>query len=244
MLDSITVMPYKRLYRRYRARKELLISTGEGNVLLVGIALVLLYMAGITIGYMVSPGISNSLVIITVTNIIFGRAAGMALGYSMGFGHGLVVPLNMFIETVLVLIFYPVFVMVWRHLIVSRRLGLFMERVRLSAERHENVIRRYGLVGLGAFVWIPFSMTGPMVGCVIGYMMGLSTRLNLGIVITSTWLAILSWAILLKGLLELAGYGTYAPITIVTTIIAGGVIVHLSRRLRAQKKQNPRKPKV
>ena len=165
---------------------------------------------------------------ITVTNVIFGRAAGMSLGYSMGFGHGLVVPLNMFIETVLVLIFYPVFVMSWRHLVVSRRLGAFMRRVRRSAERHEYLIRRFGLAGLFAFVWLPFS------------------RLNLVIVITGTWLAILSWAMLLRGLLNnLAGYSAYAPITIVTTIIAVMVVVHLSRRLkRARKKQGPKRPKV
>jgi uncharacterized membrane protein len=182
---------------------------------------------------------------ITVTNLIFGRAAGMSLGYAVGFGHLLVVPLNMFIESVLVLIFYPLFVLSWRSIVVSRRLGGFMKRVRRTAEKHEAIITRFGIIGLFAFVWLPFSMTGPMVGCVIGYMMGLSIRVNLGIVITSTCLAIVGWAFFLREAMErLAGYSTYAPITIVTTIIAIMAILHIrkSRRERAQDRRR-KKPK-
>ena len=89
-------MPYPRLYKRYRSQKDLL-NTEEGNVLLVGIVLALLYLAVISVGYLISPKTSNSLIMITATNLIFGRAAGMSLGYAVGFGHMLVVPLNMFI---------------------------------------------------------------------------------------------------------------------------------------------------
>jgi len=237
-------MPYQRLYRRYGSRRELL-NTQEGNVLLVGIVLALLYLAVISVGYLISPRTSNSLIMITVTNLIFGRAAGMSLGYAVGFGHMLVVPLNMFIESVLVLIFYPLFVLSWRHLVLAKRLGSFMKRIKRSAERHEAIIQRFGILGLFAFVWLPFSMTGPMVGCVIGYMMGLGIRVNLGVVITSTCLAIVGWALFLREAMEkLAGYSTYAPITIVTTAIAITVIIHIRRTRKAQKLAHRRKPKA
>jgi len=233
-------MPYPRLYRRYTAQKGLL-STEEANVLLLGIALGLLFLAIISIGYLISPKTSRSLIMITVTNLIFGRAAGMSLGYAVGFGHLPVVPLNMFIESVLVFIFYPLFVLSWRSVVVSRRLGGFMKRVRRSAEKHEALIKRFGVIGLFVFVWLPFSMTGPMVGCAIGYMMGLSIKVNLGVVISSTYLAIIGWAFFLRGAMErLAGYSTYAPITIVTTIIAVIVILHI-RRSRRESAQAHRK---
>lgn len=226
-------MPYQRLYKRIQSRKKL-ISTEEGGILLMGIALFLLYLTFISIGYIISPRTSNSLVMITVTNVIFGRAAGMSLGYSMGFGHALVVPLNMFIESTLVLIFYPLFILSWRHMIISQRLGKYMKKIKRSAEKHEMLIRRFGIVGLFAFVWFPFSMTGPMVGCVLGYLMGLPTRLNLGIVIISTCLAIVSWALFLRGALEkIAGYSTYAPLTIVTTILAITIIIYVLRVYKA-----------
>jgi len=212
-------------------------------VLLVGIVLALLFLAVISVGYLISPKASNSLIMITVTNLIFGRAAGMSLGYAVGFGHMLVVPLNMFIESVLVLIFYPLFVLSWRHLVVARQLGNFMKRIKRSAERHEALIQRFGILGLFAFVWLPFSMTGPMVGCVIGYMMGLSTRVNLVVVLTSTYLAILGWALFLRDVMEkLAGYSTYAPITIVTTAIAIMVIIHIRRTRKAVRQATAKKP--
>lgn len=214
-------------------------------MLLVGIVLALLYLGVISAGYLVSPKTSNSLIMITATNLIFGRAAGMSLGYAVGFGHMLVVPLNMFIESVLVLIFYPLFVLSWRHLVVAKRLGGFMKRIRRSAERHEALIQRFGILGLFAFVWLPFSMTGPMVGCVIGYMMGLSTRVNLVVVLTSTYLAILGWALFLREAMEkLAGYSTYAPITIVTTIIAIMVIIHVLRARKARRLGHRKKPRA
>ena len=236
-------MPYQRLYKRYRSPGGLL-STEEGNILLAGGALALLYLAVISIGYLISPRTSNSLVMITVTNLIFGRAAGMSLGYAVGFDHLLVVPLNMFIESVLVLIFYPLFVLSWRSIIVSKQLGGVMKKVRRSAERHEALIRRFGIVGLFVFVWLPFSMTGPMVGCVIGYLMGLSTRANLTVVIAGTWLAIIGWAFFLHDAMErLAGYSTYAPITIVTTVIAIMAILHIRRTRLAQRLGHRKKPK-
>lgn len=231
-------MPYQRLYKRGQARKKL-INTEEGSILLMGISLFLLFLAFISIGYIISPRTSNSLVMITVTNIIFGRAAGMSLGYAMGFGHTLVVPLNMFIESTLVFIFYPLFVLSWRHMVISKRLGNYMKKIKRSAEKHELLIRRFGIVGLFAFVWFPFSMTGPMVGCVLGYIMGLPTRLNLGIVIISTCIAILSWALFLRGALDrLAGYSTYAPITIVTTALAITIIIYLRRAYKARQRRS------
>lgn len=53
----------------------------------------------------------------TATNIIFGRAAGISVGYTMGLDHIVVVTVNMLIETILVLLFYPLFVLSWRRLL-------------------------------------------------------------------------------------------------------------------------------
>ena len=225
--------------RKRRKDHPQITGTTEWHVLLISLALILLYMAVLTIGFIISPPTANRLVAITVTNVLFGRAAGMSLGYAAGFGHDLVIPLNIFIESVMVLIFYPIFIFSCRHLIPFRRLNDFIARTRAVAEKNRDLIKRYGLLGLFAFVWFPFSMTGPMVGCVIGYLMGLETRLNLTVVLVSTSLAIISWAMFLRGLLDrLAVYGTYAPITIVTTVIALMVIIHVYRAVK--RKKSPR----
>ena len=229
-----------RLHKSRKRRKvyPLITGTTEWHVLLISLALVLLYMALLTIGFIISPPTANRLVAITVTNVLFGRAAGMSLGYAAGFGHSMVIPLNIFIESVLVLLFYPIFIFSCRHLITFRRLNDFIARTRAVAEKNRYLINRYGLLGLFVFVWFPFSMTGPMVGCVIGYLMGLGIRLNLTVVLGSTSLAIITWALFLREMLErLAVYGTYVPITIVTTVIALMVIIHVYRAAKRKKRR-------
>ena len=56
----------------------------------------------------------------TGLNLIIGREAGMSFGYASGFGHAQVVPLNILIETIQVLVIYPLFVQSTRHLIRPR----------------------------------------------------------------------------------------------------------------------------
>lgn len=229
-------IPISRKLRRQKKADRSIIGTTEWHVLLTAFALILLYLAILSIGYIISPPTANLLTAITVTNVLFGRAAGMSLGYAMGFGQALVIPLNIFIESVIVLLFYPLFVFSCQHLIHFRKLNEFIARAKVVAERNRRLVNRYGLLGLFAFVWFPLSMTGPMVGCIIGYLMGLSTKVNLTVVLASTSLAIISWALLLRGMLEkLAAYSTYAPITIITTAMALVVIIHVYRSVKKNK---------
>ena len=222
--------------RANHRKKPSITDTTEWHVLLISISLFLLYLTVLTIGFAISPPTANKIVAITVTNMLFGRAAGMSLGYAMGYGHLLVIPLNIYIESVMVLLFYPLFVFSCQHVIHFRRFNRFVERIRTTAEKNQGLVNSYGLFGLFIFVWFPFSMTGPMVGCVIGYLMGLDTKRNLTIVLLSTTIAIISWELLLRGLLErLAVYGTYAPITIVTTVIALIFIIYVYRAVSRKK---------
>jgi uncharacterized membrane protein len=225
----IAARPYQRL-----------LHTPEGNIFLLAIALVFLYCALLSVGYLTYPVEASQVLAVTVANVVFGRAAGMSLGYAMGFGHIPVVPLNMFIESILVLFFYPLFVFSWRKLVEVGRLGALMERTREAAERHGPLIRRFGIPGLFVFVWIPFWMTGPLVGCVIGFLMGFRTWVNLSIVLCATYLAIVSWALLLKGALtKVAMYGEYAPMALVTSAIAVVTSVYLVRKICKGRKCGP-----
>lgn len=200
----------------------------EGHILLLGLAVALVYLVFLSLSALVSPRIGQALVGITATNVIFGRAAGMSLSYATGFGHAVAMPLNMVIETILVLLFYPLFVFSLKHLLVVEVLEKAVDRVTAAAVRHEDKVRRYGIPGLAFFVFFPFSMTGPMVGCVIGYMIGLRAWVNITVVLGGTYLAIVCWGLLLRDLLErLAGYSTYAPLAVVATIVALVIIAHL-----------------
>ena len=206
-----------------------LVTTPEGRILVAGLMLALLGILWLALNCLWEPEKSQALVAMTATNIIFGRAAGMTVGYTMGLDHIIVVPVNMLIETILVLLVYPLFVFSSKRLLVIRKLKNFIDLTTKTAEAQHINIRRYGMLGLFIFVWVPFWMTGPVVGCAIGFLMGLRPLFNLSVVLAGTYLAIICWGIFLRGISErIAAYSTFAPIILVAVVI---LIVLVSRML-------------
>jgi len=197
-----------------------LIKTPEGRVLMIGAAIAI---AGLIVMGLVafwSPQVSRMIGAMSFSNIIFGRAVSMSIGYAGGYGHALVVPVNMWVETVLVLIFYPVFVFSMRKLVVFPRLKRILESTRQAAEHHQDRVRRYGILGLFIFVWFPFWMTGPVVGSAIGYLLGFPAWLTLSVVLASTYVAMGGWAYLLFDLYTRASvFGPWAPMVIIVLIL-------------------------
>jgi uncharacterized membrane protein len=197
-----------------------LFKTTEGRILLFGIAIAL---AGLIVMGLVafwSPQTSEMMGAMSFTNLILGTVVAMSIGYTAGYGHALVVPVNMWVETVVVLLFYPVFVLSMRKLVEFPRLKRYLERTQAAAERHHDMVRRYGIVGLFVFVWFPFWMTGPVVGSAIGYLLGFPAWLTLSIVLAGTFMTMVGWAYLLFGLYTSAAViGPWAPVLIVGLII-------------------------
>ncbi len=170
--------------------------------------------------------------VMSFTNIIFGRAVSMSIGYAGGYGHALVVLVNIWVETVLVLLFYPVFVFSMRKLVVLPRLRRFLERTSATAERHRVKVRRYGIIGLFVFVWFPFWMTGPVVGSAVGYLLGFPAWLTVSVVLVGTYVAMGGWAYVLFGIQTRAAvFGPWAPALIVALIVLFVLAGHwLNRR--------------
>jgi uncharacterized membrane protein len=197
-----------------------LFKTTEGRILLLGIAIAL---AGLIVMGLVafwSPQTSRIIGAMIVTDIILGMIVSMSIGYANGFGHALVVPVVMWVETVLVLLFYPVFVFSLLKLVEFPRLKRFLDGTHAAAERHHDRVRRYGVAGLFLFVWFPFWMTGPVLGSAIGYLLGFPAWLTLSVVLAGAYFTIVGWAYLLFDIYtRAADFGSWAPILIIGLII-------------------------
>jgi uncharacterized membrane protein len=179
---------------------------------------------------------SQILFAMTATHLVSGRAAGIYFGYTTGLGHGLVIPINMIIETLLVLLFYPLFVLGLQRLLVFDTLKNAMEWIHEAAENHHQTIRRYGIFGLLLFVWFPFWWTGPLVGSVLGHMLGLRVWVNLLVVLSGTYLAIISWSLVLFRLHGWAAeYNDYAPLVLLVVVI---LLFALAKLLHGRRKRN------
>jgi uncharacterized membrane protein len=146
----------------------------------------------------------QELLSITVTNVIFGRMAGLSIGVASQMNTTFLVLFNFFIESIMVLILYPLFVLSWKKLdfVSYKPLSQYMERSKKNAHKYEPLIRRYGIIGLILFVLTPFAMTGPVVGSFVGFLIGFRHRLTLSIVLFSTFIAIILWIYLIKNFEE------------------------------------------
>ena len=109
-----------------------------------------------------------------------------------------------------------------------------------AAESNKDKIRRYGIPSLFIFVLIPFWMTGPVVGCVIGFFLGIKPWVNLAIVLSATAMACLGWAVFLKELHErTADFSPFAPLILLVFIVLVAVAGYfLETRHRHGKNNN------
>jgi uncharacterized membrane protein len=216
-----------------------LLKTTEGRIFSLGIALALLGLIVMGLVAFWSPHTSRMIGAMSFTNIVFGTIVSMSLGYTAGYGHALVILVNMWAETVMVLLFYPVFVFSMRKLVEFPRLGYFLQRIQSAAERHHVMVRRYGIVGLFVFVAVPFWMTGPLVGSAIGYLLGLPAWLTLSIVIAGNFVTLAGWAYLLFDLYTRAAvFGPWAPVLIIGLIIFFILASYLLNRRRKIRNHN------
>ena len=210
---------------------ETLFASAEGRMLGVGLALTGLMLLAFGIGWNLYPDSILPYAIMTGLNLIIGREAGMSFGYASGLGHAQVVPLNILIESIQVLVVYPLFVQSTRQLITLRTLQPFIARMQHAAETHGGTVRKFGIAGLFAFVFVPFWMTGPVVGAIIGFLIGLRPWVNLGVVLGSTYIAIGIWALLMNELnVWAATVNQYAPYALVLAIVIIAVVMHLLSR--------------
>lgn len=209
-------------------------GTSEGHMLIAGLGLALLFAGFLVASYIVSLQHFHVFVGMTATNILFGRAAGMSFGYAFELSDAMVLSVNLAVELILVLLVYSLFVLSWQRLLVFRVLERFMRRMSRAADRHKGTIRRYGIPALFLFVLIPFWMTGPVVGCIIGYFLGMKPWTNVGIVLSATALACAAWALVLQRLHEtMAGLTPLAPVILVIAVVAiaaAGYLLESRRR--------------
>jgi uncharacterized membrane protein len=213
--------------------RETLFASDEGRLLGVGLALTGMMLAAFGIGWQLFPDSILAYAAMTGLNLVVGRAAGMSFGYASGFGHAQVVPFNMLVETIQVLVVYPLFALSWRQLIRMPRLQPFFTRMHSAAESGGGTVRKFGIVGLFVFVFAPFWMTGPVVGAILGFLIGLRPWVNLAVVLSATYVAIGAWGLLLNELNAWAAtVNRFAPFALVVAIALIAVAMQWVMRQR------------
>lgn len=212
----------------------------EWEILVFGVLMSLFYVFVLRVVNDVSESLFDEFLLTTVAFFLSGRAGGILAGRESGLPLWLVISLVMYLETVIVLTVFPLFVLSFEELITFRPLLRAAARMRRAAEaRHDKVVK-YGVPGLFLFVWFPFWMTGPLVGAIIGYFMRLRHSVNLTVVLLGTYVAILCWGWVLEPVHKrLDRLDPVAPLVVVGALIVLGVLGYARRVLRRRKRKTP-----
>jgi uncharacterized membrane protein len=205
----------------------------EARILALGVGLCLLTVVALGVGWLVEPDLTALFAAMTGLNLTIGRAAGMSFGYASGLGHPAVISSNVLTETIQVLVVYPLFVLSWNNLVDVRYMRRLLVTMRQTAEANQSRVARYGMIGLFAFVFLPFWMTGPVVGAIIGFLIGLKPRHTIPTVLAATYLAVAIWALFFERLTALvADYGRYAAFGAVLVVAVVALALRSAQRWR------------
>jgi uncharacterized membrane protein len=210
------------------------LSRPEGKIFIAGISLLIIYLSSIVFVYFFSTQNANHLVVMSFINVIFGRAAGISYGFSAHFSEISLIVTNIIMESILVMLVYPLFVLSWNN---SEKLSFFhnmMQNVKRQREKYKIFFDKYGKFALFAFVWFPFWMSGPAIGSVIGFLIGIKHYTNMFIVLSGTSLAIVIWTYFLKELISLLEHvSSYAPFLLVGLFIVVALFIKLLNKKRS-----------
>lgn len=209
-----------------------LLARTEGRLLALGLALTAAMAAGVGVGLMLAPAATLDHAAVIGLNVVIGRAAGMSFGIASGLAPLELILLNLMVEAAQVLVVFPLFVLGWQHLIDVRRIAPQLQRLRAAAESGRGRVHRFGILGLFVFVFMPFWMTGPVVGAILGFLLGLRTAVNLAIVLSATALAIVLYARLFE---QIDAWTVMLhPYAVFVVIVALAAVAWLVRRWLAR----------
>ncbi len=166
------------------------------------------------------PPLAEALPSVLAAHLTTGRAGGITTALSVGFSRPQTIALGSLIEGAVVCLFFPIFSLSFKRLIRLPFLDETLDRVHRSAEAQRGRVLRWGIPGLLAFVWFPFFMTGPVVGSVIGFLLGMRPAMVVAVVLSGTILAIVSWTCALGPVIEWTRrIGEVLPLMVVLILV-------------------------
>lgn len=141
--------------------------------------------------------------------IIAGIAGGKGISIPVGLKYlpdWLVTIVASLHDMVAVFLTYP-FIVLFKNKIIKGKfiVGDIVKSAEDTVEKHKRWLKPLGVIGVGFFVWIPLTMTGPVIGSVLGLLLGMSTLTIMVTVVIAGILSALCWTYLFDFMLKWAG---------------------------------------
>lgn len=173
-----------------------------------------------------------------LAQMVAGRAASVAVGMTRGFPQLFLLLHCTMIDIIMLLLLYPIMVAGYRRAIEWRFVGPTIANIRATAEKHKSKVEPFGALGLAAFVFFPFWSTGALAGGLVGYLLGMRTRVVFSSIIIGEVIAVATWIWFWERMNKFtAALGNYPVTILVSVIVAAGIlrVVQLRRRARERR---------
>jgi uncharacterized membrane protein len=150
--------------------------------------------------------------------LLGGRIPAIVAALEAGFSGMTATALIILINTAWLFLTFPICMAL--HLKASN--SAWLHSLYARARERVDVMSAVGAWGLAFFVWLPFPLTGALIGAVIGLLMSMSVPRLMFVVVSSMWLGVVMWTFGFDVFME--AFGTLGKV--VCYVIAIGCIVY------------------
>lgn len=200
---------------------KLIYRSEAGRMLVVSIFLFFVFIAIVGYAFLKDILLGRTLLGAFAAHTLGGRAAGVGLCIAFDVNIFITVLYNMFLEVLIVCFSFSLFLYSFNNQYF--KFGFLQKAIKNSernARKYEEVISKYGWIGIFLFVMIPLPVTGPVVGSFIAYFLCMDLFKNFLTVFSGTFLAIVLWSMFFEFLSDHMTkiQGVFAVIAIVVMV--------------------------
>lgn len=165
--------------------------------------------------------------------MVGGRAGSAGVGLQLGFSPYYLLFHICMQDFIIMLYVYPLFVTGYRRMSQWPIIGSTLARTHELALRHKGRIEPYGAMGLMIFVFFPLWSTGPLVGVIVGYLIGLRTWVTFTSVVLGNLVAVGAWV---WGYDALRNYDKTLALILLAVLLAAGLLATVVGKMRRARK--------
>ncbi|HPO14238.1 MAG TPA: small multi-drug export protein [Candidatus Hydrogenedentes bacterium] len=130
---------------------------------------------------------------LVLAQLSMGRAGSAHMGLDLGFNRYYLLFQICMHDFILMLYIFPLFVRGFQQLSQIRLIGPSLQRLHDYAQRNQDDIGPFGVLGLLLFVFFPFWNCGPLVGVSLAYVIEMRLGMAFASVILGNIVAVATW---------------------------------------------------
>jgi len=167
----------------------------EERLFQIGCVLFVVEALAVVALFFVRPQLFEQIIAVLVGIAIGGRALSVPAGLAVGLPPASLIIILVLFNCTWILLFYSVLVSAYSNLVESEFLKKLARPATRLAENRRERMQRWPSVGLLFFIWLPFPWTGAAVGSMIGFLLGMSSKRVMAIVLPAMVFSVVTWTL-------------------------------------------------